>query len=262
MNGAGNPSDASPARPYNTSQMPSSSMPGLRVNPTAMSTSWRHTVSVHEPKVATMNDTKHYFDDVAGEWDAMRRRFFGDGVRQAALAAAGLKPGALVADVGTGTGFLAEAALDAGARVIGIDISDAMLETAAAKFAGRPFEPRRGDTKALPLPSAEVDAVLANMVLHHAAEPPAAIREMARVLKPGGVLVLTDADTHTHEWLRTEQHDRWLGFDRADLARWFREAGLDEVAVGDTHEVCSPTSTCGTRAAIPIFLARGRKPVR
>jgi ubiquinone/menaquinone biosynthesis C-methylase UbiE len=207
-----------------------------------------------------VDHTREYFDQVADKWDEMRRTFFGDGVRRQAVAAAGITAGQLVADVGTGTGFLAEAALDAGARVIGIDNSAGMREQVAARFAGRPFEARDGDTEALPLDAAEVDAVLANMVLHHAPDPPAAIREMTRVLKPGGILVITDADTHTHEWLRTEQHDRWLGFDRADIARWFRDAGLHDVTVGDTQELCSPTSTCGTRAAITIFLARGCKP--
>jgi ubiquinone/menaquinone biosynthesis C-methylase UbiE len=208
-----------------------------------------------------MDDTREYFDTVAPQWDAMRRRFFGDGVGKAAIEAAGIGPGMIVADVGTGTGFLAERALEAGARVVGIDFSDAMLAEVRTRFAGRPFEARRGDTAALPLERGEVDAVLGNMVLHHADDPPAAIREMTRVLKPGGRLVITDADTHTHEWLRTEQHDRWLGFDRADIRRWFEQAGLADVTVGDTHEICSPTSTCGTEAAITIFIAQGRKPI-
>jgi len=206
-----------------------------------------------------MDPTREYFDNVATEWDAMRRTFFGEGVRRAAIAAAKVGPGMLVADVGTGTGFLAELALEAGARVIGVDISDGMLAQVTTRFGGRTFEARHGDTAALPLQTAEVDAVLANMVLHHAEDPPSAIREMARALKPGGTLVITDADTHTHEWLRTEQHDRWLGFDRTDVARWFRDAGLEDVAVGDTKEICSPTSTCGTPATITIFIASGRK---
>ena len=204
--------------------------------------------------------TRAYFDGVAGRWDEMRQQLFGDGVRRAAVRAAGVAPGMTVADVGVGTGFLAEAALDAGARVIGIDISDAMLAQAAQKFSGRAFEARRGDTGQLPLRDGEVEAVLANMVLHHAPDPGAAIREMTRALKPGGTLVITDADTHTHEWLRTEQHDRWLGFARADVRAWLLDAGLDEVGVRDTHETCSPTSECGTTAAITIFLAHGRKP--
>lgn len=207
-----------------------------------------------------MTDTREYFNEVAAQWDTMRKQFFGEGVRRAAIAAAGIRPGATVADVGTGTGFLAEAALDQGARVIGIDISEGMLDQVSTRLSGRPFEPRQTDGTELPLADAEVDAVLANMFLHHAEDPSATIARMARALKPGGTLVITDADTHTHEWLRTEQHDRWLGFDRADIARWFRDAGLAEVTVADTQEICSPTSTCGTKAAITIFLARGVRP--
>ena len=91
-----------------------------------------------------MSTTRDYFDDVAPEWDWMRQRFFGDGVRRQVIAAAGIRAGHDVADIGTGTGFLAEAALDAGAHVIGIDISPEMLAAATAKFAGRPFETRAG----------------------------------------------------------------------------------------------------------------------
>jgi ubiquinone/menaquinone biosynthesis C-methylase UbiE len=207
-----------------------------------------------------MDETREYFDRVADKWDDMRRTFFGEGVRKAAVQAAGIGPGSTVADVGTGTGFLAEEALDAGARVIGVDMSEGMLAQVRSRFAGRPFEARAGDVDALPLSDGETDAVLANMVLHHAPDPPRAIREMTRALKPGGTLVITDADSHTHEWLRTEQHDRWLGFDRADIVQWFLAAGLEDVSVGDTKELCCPTSTCGTKAAITVFVARGRKP--
>ena len=206
-----------------------------------------------------MSDTKEYFDKVADQWDTMRRQFFGEGVRRAAIAAADVKPGMVVADVGTGTGFLAEAAVNAGATVIGIDISEGMLAQVSSRMTGRNFEARLGDTAALPLADGEADVVLGNMVLHHAEDPPAAIREMARALGPGGRLVITDADSHTHEWLRTEQHDRWMGFDRGDIRRWFEAAGLKDITVGDTHEICSPTSNCGTQAAITIFIATGRR---
>ena len=208
-----------------------------------------------------MDQTQEYFDGVADKWDEMRRAFFGEGVRRAAVDAAGIGPGQIVADVGTGTGFIAKAAIQAGARVIGIDNSEGMLAQVRERFAGRAFEARQGDTDALPLADGEMDAVLGNMVLHHAPDPAGAIREMARALKPGGRLVITDADTHDYEWLRTEQHDRWLGFERSDIAQWFSDAGLADVSVGDTHEMCTPSSTSGTKAAITIFLARGTKPM-
>jgi ubiquinone/menaquinone biosynthesis C-methylase UbiE len=206
------------------------------------------------------NETRQYFDTVADQWDDMRRTFFGDGLRDAAIQAAGIRAGSLVADVGTGTGFIAEGALAARARVIGIDSSEKMLAQVRARFLGRAFEACAGDLDSLPLETDEADAVLANMVLHHATDPKHAIREMVRGLKPGGRIIITDADTHTHEWLRTEQHDRWLGFERTDIARWFEQAGLVDVAVVDTREICSPTAKCGDKAAITIFLASGRKP--
>src|SRR6516162_239307 len=207
-------------------------------------------------------DTREYFESVADKWDEMRRSFFGEGVRNAAIAAADINSSSVVADVGVGTGFIAERALAAGAHVIGVDSSERMLAQAQKRFADQRFETRVGDVESLPLRTAEVDVVFANMVLHHAPDPHLAIREMSRVLKPGGKLVITDADIHTHEWLRTEQHDRWLGFERTDVARWFGDAGLVNVTVADTSELCCPTSECGTKAAITICIAKGIKPDR
>src|SRR6516162_4878579 len=186
------------------------------------------------------DDTREYFESVADKWDEMRRLFFGEGVRNAAIAAADINSSSFVADIGVGTGFIAAGALAAGARVIGVDSSERMLAQAQKRFADQRFETRAGDIDSLPLRTAEVDVVFANMVLHHAPDPPRAIREMSRVIKPGGKLVITDADTHTHEWLRTEQHDRWLGFGRAEIASWFGDAGLVDVTVTDTSELCCP----------------------
>ena len=83
-------------------------------------------------------------------------------------------------------------------------------------------------------------------------------------VKRGDLLIEFDRQAQikaAHEWLRTEQHDRWLGFDRGDIRLWFQAAGLEDVTVADTNEICSPTSTCGTQAAITIFIAHGRKPI-
>ena len=66
----------------------------------------------------------------------------------------------------------------------------------------------------------------ANMYLHHVESPQEAIQEMARVLKPHGKLIITDLDEHTFEFLKKEHHDRWLGFKREEVKKWFVNARL------------------------------------
>lgn len=187
-----------------------------------------------------------YFERVADRWDTMRAGFFPDSLRDRVVAATRCvqsedRP-AVVLDLGAGTGFLTEGFLAAGARVIAVDPTEAMLLEQRRKFpeavASRQLTLRLADADAIPLPDGSVDAAVANMALHHVEDPPAAIREMARLLRPGGVLVISDLDTHENEILRTEQHDRWLGFERDDLRRWLRAAGLEEVSVEDAHATC------------------------
>jgi SAM-dependent methyltransferase len=136
-----------------------------------------------------------------------------------------------------------------------------MLAEMQRKFAGRgELECRAGEAEALPLDDAAVDYVFANMFLHHVERPGQAIGEIARVLKPGGRLVITDADEHNYEFLRTEHHDRWLGFKRDDVRRWFEEAGFKQVKVDSLEETCCVDSECGSQAAnISIFVAFGEK---
>ena len=98
------------------------------------------------------------------------------------------------------------------------------------------------------------------MYLHHVEDPPAAIREMVRILRPEGKIVTTDADEHNYEFLRTEQHDRWLGFKRSDILKWYEEAGLKNIKVDCVNTDCTPTSQqSGEQVAISIFYALGEK---
>ena len=148
-----------------------------------------------------------------------------------------------------------------GLRVVAVDQSVAMLEEMQQKFASfAGVDYRLGEAESLPLPDGAVDYVFANMYLHHVASPLQAVKEMARLLKPGGKLVITDLDEHSFEFLRTEQHDRWLGFQREDVRRWFTAAGLKNVAVDCVGENCCAQSSCGCQSAsISIFVASGEK---
>jgi ubiquinone/menaquinone biosynthesis C-methylase UbiE len=84
---------------------------------------------------------------------------------------------------------------------------------------------------------------------------------MARILKPGGKLVITDLDRHDFDFLRTEHCDRWMGFDWPDVARWFAEAGLADVEIDCVGENCCAASQCGCgAAAVSIFVALGTRP--
>ncbi len=75
-----------------------------------------------------------------------------------------------------------------------------------------------------------------------------------------GLRVITDLDAHDFEFLREEHHDQWMGFERSDLERWFRGAGLSGVSVKDVGENCCAESACGTESAsVSIFVASGVK---
>ena len=71
-----------------------------------------------------------------------------------------------------------------------------------------------------------VDAAFANMVLHHAVTPVAMLEEMARIVRPGGTVGITDEVEHPYKWMREEHADIWLGFTPEQVEGFFREAGL------------------------------------
>jgi len=109
-----------------------------------------------------------------------------------------------------------------------------MLDEARRRIAldgQRGIELRLGEMTHLPLLDRGTGCVVANMVLHHAADPLAVLKEIARVLEPGGVVVLADLARHEREWAREQLADQWLGFEEQELADWFRSAGMDEVVV-------------------------------
>ncbi len=205
--------------------------------------------------------SKDYFEKVADQWDRMRRSFFSEKVREVAVAKADIQAGKLAADIGAGTGFVTEELVHKGLKVIAVDQSEAMLEEMKKKSGlSRSVEYRIGEFNNLPMQDETVDYVFANMYLHHVELPQVAIEEMVRILKPGGKVVITDMDEHEFEFLRQEQHDRWLGFKREDIENWFNEAGLKNVKVDCVGEECCGESLEGCdKASVSLFVAYGEK---
>jgi ubiquinone/menaquinone biosynthesis C-methylase UbiE len=185
----------------------------------------------------TSEEVKAYFDRVAPTWDTMRQDYYGVAVIDKAVAAAGLdqQPVDLLVDAGCGTGFLTAGLAPLARRVIGVDDSPGMLAVARENMRALGLanvELQQGSVDSLPLDANQAGATFANMVLHHAPDPQRMVREMARVTRPGGRVVITDMDRHTHEWFRVEMADVWLGFTEAQVRAYFQGAGLVAVAFG------------------------------
>jgi ArsR family transcriptional regulator len=170
-----------------------------------------------------------YFTAQAEVWDQIRSLHVAESeVEQAIDRALGRRPLGRLVDVGTGTGRMIELFGPRSSQAIGIDRSSEMLRLARVKLAAAGIHPslRQGDMYALPLADESADRVIIHQVLHYAHSPAAAIAEAARVLSPGGTLLIVDFAAHEREELRsTDAHIR-LGFEDEVMAAWFAAAGL------------------------------------
>jgi len=171
-----------------------------------------------------------YFRDNAADWHRIRSLYVDEREVEAALCEiiAAAAPRDLI-DIGTGTGRMLEVLAPAVGHALGVDLSREMLAVARANLEHVGLENgivRRGDMYQLPLPDGSFDAAVIHQVLHYADRPAVVLAEAARVLRPGGVLVLVDFTPHTLEFLREEHAHRRLGFADVEVAEWFTDAGL------------------------------------
>jgi ubiquinone/menaquinone biosynthesis C-methylase UbiE/predicted DNA-binding transcriptional regulator len=172
-----------------------------------------------------------YFRENAAHWHRIRSLYIDEREVEAALLEimAAEMPGDLL-DIGTGTGRMLEVLGPRVGHALGVDQSREMLAVARVNLERAGLGNgivRLGDMYQLPLADSCFDAVVVHQVLHYADRPAAAIAEAARVLRPGGVLVLVDFAPHTLEFLRDEHAHRRLGFADAEIGEWCRAAGLE-----------------------------------
>ena len=174
-----------------------------------------------------------FFDNVDAAAFEASRLGLGNSLERRALEAL-LPRGLRLADIGTGTGVMLPDLARSAREVVAIDRSEAMLDAARARVESLGIDNvdfRRGDLDALPLEARDVDGALLNMVLHHAPEPESALRELARVVRPDGRIVVIDLCTHKAQWLVEEQADLWMGFEPDVVAQWCRKAGIEAVEI-------------------------------
>lgn len=171
-----------------------------------------------------------FFQKHAAEWDRLRSLHVEESLVESAMRdALGAGPFKFLLDLGTGTGRTLELLSDRYTRGLGLDVNQAMLAYARAKLArgGHPHaQVRHGDLYALSIADRQADAIVMHQVLHFLSDPALAIREAARVLAPGGKLLIVDFAPHDVEYLReTEAHER-LGFSHDQIEGWLHDSSL------------------------------------
>jgi ubiquinone/menaquinone biosynthesis C-methylase UbiE/DNA-binding transcriptional ArsR family regulator len=197
-----------------------------------------------------------YFSRHAAEWDRIRKLHAADtAVEEAIQTALSDRPFRSLLDLGTGTGRMLELFGPDIERGLGIDLSTDMLALARARLdrAGlKHCSARKGDIYDLTVPKDSFDVVILHQVLHFLDDAAHPIREAARVLRPGGRLLVVDFAPHDLEFLREQHAHRRLGFAAETVAQWLTTAGL-EVTM---QRSLQPEPGSEGKIAVSLWLAR------
>ncbi|MEI8145706.1 MAG: class I SAM-dependent methyltransferase, partial [Alphaproteobacteria bacterium] len=201
-------------------------------------------------------EAQAFFRRHAADWDRLRALHVAeDRVEKAIMDAFADMRLRTLLDLGTGTGRMLELFAPHIERGLGIDANSEMLSLARASLdrAGiRHCVVRSGDIYALNVPRDAYDGVIIHQVLHFLDDGARAIREAARVMRPGGRLVVIDFAPHDLEFLRETQAHRRLGFARETVAGWMSAAGLTPT----DFKSLKPARSGGDDLTVSIWVAR------
>lgn len=197
-----------------------------------------------------------YFSDNAIYWESLRSLHVREeDVEAAMLRLAGQQPIRLHIDLGTGTGSVLRSFAGLAAQAVGIDSSREMLAVARAmleKAGLRHAQVRHGDIYALPFTDSSCDFITIHQVLHFLDDPARALAEAARILAPGGRILIADFAPHDMEQLRDQHAHRRLGIAAEHMAGWLNRVGL----VPRQHDILPPPwRKEGTGLTVSLWLA-------
>ncbi len=204
-----------------------------------------------------------YFQDNAAEWNRVRALHLPDSdIESRMVEIAGEGPFDVFVDLGTGTGRMLEIFADRFAQGVGYDVSHEMLAIARANLEAAGVsnaQARHGDLFSLPAENESADIVCVHHVLRYLAEPDAAVVEAARILKPGGRLIISDFAPHDLEFLREEHAHRRLGFADEEVRNWCAAANL-KLERTETLSPSSATMKKGDKQKLTVKIWRCAAP--
>lgn len=201
-------------------------------------------------------ETKEFFNKVAPEWDELRSGYYDESIKNRLIQPGMLEKSMTVVDLGSGDGYISRSVAGFVGKVYAVDISAGMLRALDKKARNSGIENIQtveSDGQDVPLQDSCADVVFASMYLHHIEDPEIAIKEMHRLLKPGGTVFLADYYEHGNKELKEKMHDVWPGFKLSDVRKWFVKNGFGIVKIEGLAD--QPVSGKSDPARIFILMA-------